>query len=172
MEEQRATWYVNLQVIDITMIDETVATDNMTEGKQINVKQKRPKNRALRHTMREREEDKDLKFWTLIKIERYDINQGIALSLMPIADNGGGPQFPYIQWINWTAQLQSILNYFSPEAHPSWLNIESLFIKWKLPSNLYLYLTDIKTLRKAKMLYLLTLFSLIQLKYGVMCIGI
>lgn len=50
------------------MIDETVATDNMTEGKQINVKQKRPKNRALRHTMREREEDNDLKFYTLIKI--------------------------------------------------------------------------------------------------------
>lgn len=74
----------------------------------------------------------------------------VRLSLLYLPYNRGGLQFPNLQWYYWAAQLRSTLYYFSSEHCTSWVDIESFFIKSKLPLNLYLYSADIKSLRKDK----------------------
>ncbi len=76
----------------------------------------------------------------------------VRLSLLYLPYNRGGLQFPNLQWHYWAAQLRSTLYYFSSETHTSWSDIESFFIKSKLPLNLYLYSADIKSLRKDKVI--------------------
>lgn len=75
----------------------------------------------------------------------------VRLSLLYLPFNRGGLQFPNLQWYYWAAQLRSTLYYFSSESKSiPWVDIESLFIKSKLPLYLYLYSADINFLRKDK----------------------
>ncbi len=96
----------------------------------------------------------------------------VRLSLLCLLYNRGGLQFPNLQWYYWAAKLRSTLYYFSSETHTSWLDIESFFIKSKLPLNLYLYSADIKSLRKDKEIVSFNPILSIQLMSGVMCINI
>ncbi len=96
----------------------------------------------------------------------------VRLSLLNLPYNRGGLQFPNLQWYYWAAQLRSTLHYFSSETHTSWLDIESFFIKSKLPLDLYLYSAEIKSLRKYKYIVSFNPILINTIMSGVMYINI
>lgn len=71
----------------------------------------------------------------------------LRLKLLYLPYERGGLQLPNLKWYYMAAQLTSASYYFCTTAPPAWVNIEQESIP-DLPLNLYLYSSDIKTLKK------------------------
>ena len=90
----------------------------------------------------------------------------LRLKLLYLPYERGGLQLPNLRWYYMASQLTAASYYFYTAVPPAWVNIEQESIP-DLPLKLYLYSSDINTLKSTQKI----LLSKIQFQYGMLHIS-